>query len=64
MAGKIGLRWRDGQFETPAGQVLNGAGLERYIERLVQRNSRERERKLKLVDDIERYEVAGQASNL
>ena len=64
MAGKIGLRWREGRFETPAGQVFDRIELERYIERLVQRNSRERERKLKLITDIERYEVAGQTPNL
>lgn len=64
MAGKIGLRWRDGHFETPAGQVLKSEALAHYIERLVQRNSRERDRKLKLVLDIEQYEVAGQALNL
>jgi hypothetical protein len=64
MAGKIGLRWRDGRFETPAGHVLDGKELALYIERLAQRNSREQARKQKLIADIERYEVVGQKPNL
>lgn len=64
MAGKIGLRWREGHFETFLGQRLDDKALEQYIERLVQRNSRDRERKLKLVDDIKGYGVAGQPPNL
>jgi len=64
MAGKIGLRWRNGHFETLSGERLDASALERHIERLVQRNSRDRERKLKLVEDIEQYKVAGRPTNL
>jgi len=64
MAGKIGLRWRGGHFETVAGDRLDANALERYIERLAQRNIRDRERKLKLVEDIEQYKVADRPPNL
>lgn len=64
MAGKIGLRWKDGYFETFSGARLDADALGRYIERLAQRNSRDRERKLKLVEDIEQYKVAGRPTNL
>lgn len=64
MASKIGLRWREGHFEVQSGQTLGAEALEHYIERLAQRNSRDRERRRKLVEDIEQYEVAGQPTNL
>lgn len=59
MASKIGLRWRDGHFETVRGVPLNREAMLLYVSRLAQRNSRDRARKLKLIDDIEQYKVAG-----
>lgn len=58
MASKIGLRWREGHFETLAGERLGPEAVEQYVSRLAQRNSRDRERKLKLIDDIVQYKVA------
>lgn len=59
MASKIGLRWKGGRFETLRGRVLDAQALERYVARISQRNSRERERKMKLIADIEQYQVGG-----
>jgi len=64
MAGKVGLRWKDGHFETPYGQLLDQGALERYITRVAQRKRRELDRKLKLIADIEQYQVVGRSSNL
>lgn len=59
MASKIGLRWKDGHFVTLRGRVLDSQALERYVTRISQRNSRERDRKLKLITDIEQYQIPG-----
>lgn len=59
MASKVGLRWRDGHFETLGGEHLGHEAIEQYVSRLAQRNSRDRRRKMKLIADIEQYEVAG-----
>lgn len=59
MATKVGLRWKDGRFETVDGLVLDSQSLQAYITRIAQRNNRERERKLELLADIEQYELAG-----
>ncbi|MFJ1470262.1 hypothetical protein [Massilia orientalis] len=64
MASKVGLRWRCGTFETLDGQVLDQRALERHITRIAQRNSRERDRKLKLIADIEQYDAGGSSSIL
>jgi hypothetical protein len=57
MASKIGLRWKDGHFETLRGRVLDAQALARHVTRITQRNSRERDRKLKLIADIEQYQA-------
>lgn len=57
MANKIGLRWREGGFETLDGQPLDRRAVEQYITRVSQRNNRERERKLKLITDIDQYKI-------
>lgn len=64
MASKVGLRWREGHFETPEGRTLDRHALDLYISRIAQRNTRERERKLKLIADIEQYKVPGDPPNL
>lgn len=57
MASKIGLRWRDGHFESARGRALAQHEVEHYVARIAQRNSRDRERKMKLIADIEHYQV-------
>lgn len=64
MASKVGLRWRGGSFETLDGQVLDQRAVELHITRIAQRNSRERDRKLKLIADIEQYKAGGSSSIL
>lgn len=64
MASKVGLRWRKGTFSTLDGQELDRQAIKLYIARVVQRNSRERARKLKLIADIDQYKAGGDASNL
>lgn len=64
MASKVGLRWKGGTFETLDGQVLDQRTVERHITRIAQRNSRERDRKLKLIADIEHYNAGGSSSIL
>jgi hypothetical protein len=64
MASKVGLRWKDGGFETLDGQALDQQAVELHITRLAQRNSRERDRKLKLISDITQYKVGDDPSIL
>jgi hypothetical protein len=64
MASKVGLRWKAGRFETLDGQPLDRPAVELYITRIAQRNSRERDRKLKLIADIEQYNAGGRTSIL
>jgi hypothetical protein len=57
MASKIGLRWAHGRFESARGRALDQNEVEHYITRLAQRNRRDKERKMKLIADIEHYKV-------
>ena len=64
MASKVGLRWKAGRFETLDGKALDRPAVDLYITRIAQRNSRERDRKLKLIADIEQYTAGGSTSIL
>eukprot|EP01133_Synstelium_polycarpum_P021262 gene21262-25541_t len=64
MASKIGLSWKSGRFESMHGQVMDRQALSGYVSRISLRNTRDRERRLKLIEDIERYDVAGRTSIL
>lgn len=64
MASKVGLRWKHGAFETLDGRALDRRAVDLYIAHVAQRNSRERDRKLKLIADIEQYNPGSSASIL
>lgn len=64
MASKVGLRWKHGGFETLDGHALDRQAAEKHITRIAQRNSRELDRKLKLIADIEQYNAGRSASIL
>jgi hypothetical protein len=59
MASKIGLRWRAGGFETPAGVVLSEEDVSAHVRQVTKGNNRERDRKFQLIEDIKRYKAGG-----
>jgi hypothetical protein len=55
LASKIGLRWREGTFRTPAGAPMDLAAVQAYVDKISLDDSRERERRVRLIQEIENY---------
>lgn len=55
MASKIGLRWVAGTFQTPAGVAMDLPTVRAYVDMISLDDSRERERRMRLIQEIRDY---------